>query len=66
MLTAVDMKTRQNAWQMPVGTVRDTGPFGVKMHLPVPIDRPTIGGTLATQGGHVFIAATQDYFLRAY
>ena len=26
----------------------------------------SMGGTLATQGGLVFIAATQDYFLRAY
>lgn len=65
-LTAVDMTTRQIAWQVPVGTVQDTGPFGIKMHLPVPIGMPTIGGTLATQGGLVFIAATQDYFLRAY
>ncbi|QEI05156.1 membrane-bound PQQ-dependent dehydrogenase, glucose/quinate/shikimate family [Pigmentiphaga aceris] len=65
-LTAVDMKTRQVAWQVPVGTVQDTGPFGIKMGLPVPIGMPTIGGTLATQGGLVFIAATQDYYLRAY
>jgi quinate dehydrogenase (quinone) len=65
-LTAVDMKTRQIAWQVPVGTVQDTGPFGIKMGLPVPIGMPTIGGTLATQGGLVFIAATQDYYLRAY
>jgi len=65
-LTAVDMKTRQIAWQVPVGTVKDTGPFGIKMGLPVPIGMPTIGGTLATQGGLVFIAASQDYYLRAY
>ena len=60
------MKTRQIAWQVPVGTVKDTGPFGIKMGLPVPIGMPTIGGTLATQGGLVFIAASQDYYLRAY
>ncbi len=65
-LTAVDLKTRQIAWQIPVGTVQDTGPFGIKMRLPIPVGMPTIGGTLATQGGLVFIAATQDYYLRAY
>ncbi|HFT4301603.1 TPA: membrane-bound PQQ-dependent dehydrogenase, glucose/quinate/shikimate family [Klebsiella quasipneumoniae] len=64
-LTAVDLKTQKIAWQVPVGTVQDTGPFGVKMGLPIPIGMPTIGGTLATQGGLVFIAATQDYYLRA-
>lgn len=64
-LTAVDLKTQKIAWQVPVGTVKDTGPFGMKMGLPIPIGMPTIGGTLATQGGLVFIAATQDYYLRA-
>lgn len=65
-LTAVDLKTQKIAWQVPVGTVKDTGPFGVKMGLPIPIGMPTIGGTMATQGGLVFIASTQDYYLRAF
>jgi quinate dehydrogenase (quinone) len=65
-LSAIDMKTRQIAWQVPVGTVNDTGPLGIKMHLPIPIGMPTLGGTLSTQGGLVFIAGTQDYFLRAF
>ncbi|KQT52810.1 MULTISPECIES: glucose/quinate/shikimate family membrane-bound PQQ-dependent dehydrogenase [unclassified Aureimonas] len=65
-LTAIDLKTRQIAWQVPVGTVQDTGPFGIKMLAPIPIGMPTLGGTLATQGGLVFIAGTQDYYLRAF
>ncbi|AIS16181.1 quinate dehydrogenase [Pseudomonas rhizosphaerae] len=65
-LTAIDMKTQKVAWQVPVGTVQDTGPLGVKMGLPLPIGMPTLGGTLSTQGGLVFIAGTQDYYLRAF
>ncbi len=65
-LTAIDMKTRKIAWQVPVGTVQDTGPLGIKMGLQLPIGMPTLGGTLATQGGLVFIAGTQDYYLRAF
>jgi quinate dehydrogenase (quinone) len=65
-LTAIDMTTRQIKWQVPVGTVRDTGPLGIRMGLPIPIGLPTLGGTLATQGGLVFIAGTQDYYLRAF
>jgi len=65
-LTAIDMKTRQIAWQVPVGTVEDTGPLGIRMHLPLPIGLPTLGGTLSTQGGLVFIAGTQDFYLRAF
>lgn len=65
-LTAIDMKTQQVAWQVPVGTVQDTGPLGFKMGLPMPVGLPTLGGTLATQGGLVFFAGTQDYYLRAW
>jgi len=65
-LTAVDMKTQQIAWQVPVGTVQDTGPLGIKMGMKMPVGMPTLGGTLSTQGGLVFIAGTQDYYLRAF
>jgi quinate dehydrogenase (quinone) len=65
-LTAIDMDTQQVAWEAPLGTVQDTVLFGVKMHLPMPVGMPTIGGSLATQGGLVFFAATQDYYLRAF
>lgn len=65
-LTAIDMKTQQIAWQVPVGTVEDTGPLGIKMRLPIPVGMPTLGGSLATQSGLVFFAGTQDYYLRAF
>lgn len=65
-MTAIDMTTRQIAWQVPLGTVQDTGPMGIKMGLKAPIGMPTIGGPMATQGGLVFFAATQDYYLRAF
>ena len=65
-LSAIDLKTQKIMWQVPVGTVQDTGPLGVKMKMPMPVGMPTLGGTLATQGGLVFIAGTQDYYLRAF
>ena len=65
-LTAIDMKTQKIAWQVPVGTVEDTGPLGIRMHLPIKIGLPTLGGTLSTQGGLIFIAGTQDFYLRAF
>jgi quinate dehydrogenase (quinone) len=65
-LTAIDMKTKQVVWQVPVGTVQDQGPMGIKMRMPFPVGLPTLGGSLATQGGLVFFAGTQDYYLRAW
>ncbi len=55
-MTAIDLKTRQIVWQVPVGTVEETGPFNIPMHLPVPVGMPTLGPSLATQGGLVFFA----------
>lgn len=65
-LSAIDMKTQKLAWQVPLGTVEDTRLFGVRMSVPMPVGMPTIGGSLATQGGLVFFAATQDFYLRAF
>jgi quinate dehydrogenase (quinone) len=65
-LTAVDLKTRSIAWQVPVGTVKETGPLGIPMGLPIPVGLPTLGSTLVTQGGLVFLAGTQDFYLRAW
>ncbi len=65
-MTAVDLKTRQVVWQVPVGTVQDTGPMGIKMRLPFEVGMPTLGPSLATQGGLLFFAGTQDYYLRAF
>ncbi|MCD7100339.1 membrane-bound PQQ-dependent dehydrogenase, glucose/quinate/shikimate family [Stenotrophomonas sp. MMGLT7] len=65
-LSAVDLTTRKIVWQVPVGTVKDTGPMGIKMGLPIPVGMPTLGPSLATQGGLVFFAGTQDYYLRAW
>jgi quinate dehydrogenase (quinone) len=64
-MTAIDLKTQKVAWQVPLGTVQDTGPFGIKMLLPMEVGMPTLGGSVATQGGLVFFAGTQDYYLRA-
>jgi len=65
-LTAVDLKTKLIAWQIPIGTTKENGPFGWKSHLPMPIGMPTYAGTLTTAGGLVFFAGTQDYYLRAF
>ncbi len=65
-LTAIDMKTQKVSWQIPLGTVQDTNLFGIRMRMPIPIGMPTIGGPMATRGGLVFFAATQDFYLRAF
>lgn len=65
-ITAIDMNTRQVAWQVPAGTAEQLGPLGIKTNLPMPMGLPTYAGTSATAGGLVFFAGYQDYYIRAY
>lgn len=64
-MTAIDLNTRQIVWQVPMGTVEDTGPLGVKTGMHMPIGMPTLGGPTSTASGLVFFAGTQDNYLRA-
>ncbi len=61
-LTGVDLKTGEHLWQVPLGTSKDLAPF--------PFTRikgaPNMGGPMATASGLTFIAATSDYYLRAF
>ncbi len=55
---AVDLKTGKLVWQVPVGTVEDTGPLGIRMHMPIQSAcRPL--ASLATQSGLLFFAGTR-------
>lgn len=65
-MSAVDLTDGKLVWQVPVGTVQDTGPLGIKMHLPMAVGMPTLGPSLVTQSGLLFFAGTQDYYLRAF
>ena len=66
MMTAIDVKTRQIVWQVPVGTAEAEGPLGIASKLPIPIGTFGLGGPITTAGGVTFHAATMDAYLRAY
>lgn len=65
-ISAIDLATRKVAWSMPLGTTEQTGPLGIATHLPMPIGMPTRGGPITTSTGLVFIAAAQDFYIRAF
>jgi quinate dehydrogenase (quinone) len=64
-LSAIDLATRKVAWSIPLGTTEQTGPLGTTTHLPMPIGMPTRGGPVTTSSGLVFMAGTQDFYIRA-
>jgi quinoprotein glucose dehydrogenase len=64
-IAAVDLATRKVLWRRPLGTARDTGPLGLHVGVPLPIGIPSIGGSLVTRSGLIFVGATLDNYLRA-
>jgi quinoprotein glucose dehydrogenase len=60
------LKTRKLLWKVTLGTSRDTGPFGLRLPLPLTTGAPNIGGTVVTRSGLIFVAATTDQYLRAF
>ncbi|UFW46386.1 MULTISPECIES: hypothetical protein [Bradyrhizobium] len=56
-LSAVDLKTRRLLWKVTLGTSRDTGPFGLRLPLPLATGAPNIGGAMVTRSGLIFDAA---------
>jgi quinoprotein glucose dehydrogenase len=61
-LAAVDLRSGEIRWQVPLGTVRDLTPVPIPLRLGV----PNLGGPLVTASGLVFIGATMDDFVRAF
>jgi glucose dehydrogenase len=61
LLTAVNVNTGEFAWRVPLGTVEGLEARGI--HKTGALN---IGGSIATAGGLVFIAATNDSRFRAF
>lgn len=65
-LTAIDLATRRVLWKKPIGTADRMGPLGFASHLPLAFGLPSVGGSLTTKSGVIFIASTPDRRLQAY
>lgn len=65
-ITAVDLVTRRVLWTHTLGTGRDSGPMGLPSQLPFRMGVPSMGGAVTTRSGLIFLAATQDRYLRAF
>ena len=60
-LNAVDLRTGEIAWQVPLGNVRALEPLGI-----TGTGSPNLGGPIVTAGGLVFIGGAGDSRIRAF
>jgi len=65
-VSGVDLKTGRIVWSHPLGTSRDSGPFGIAIKLPIPMGTPNLGGAVVTAGGVTFIGSAKERTIRAY
>ena len=63
-VAGVDMKTHEVVWRKRIGTIRDSLQ-GLQLP-PLKIGVPMLGGPISTAGNLMFIAGTQDNYIRAY
>ncbi|QLC26899.1 PQQ-binding-like beta-propeller repeat protein [Parasphingopyxis algicola] len=65
-IAVIDLNTRELLWSRPVGSMRDSGPFNMRLGLPFQIGTAVRAGTLTTRGGLTFISSTMDRTVRAF
>ena len=53
-------------WSRRLGSGADSGPFGIRSRLTLPVGVPSIGGTVTTAGGISFVSGTLDQYVRAF
>jgi len=64
-VAGVDLKTHQVVWKKRIGTIRDSLPKLFQLP-PLKIGVPGLGGPISTAGNVMFVAGTQDNYLRAF
>lgn len=65
-IAVIDLNTNKLLWKKPLGDMSESGPFGLRLGLPIDIGVPLRAGTLTTRGGLTFAASTMDGSVRAF
>jgi quinate dehydrogenase (quinone) len=65
-IAVVDLQTRQVLWNKRLGTTNESGPWGKKVHIRLPMGVPLAAGSIVTQGGLIFFGGGMDRYFRAF
>ncbi|MEH8025502.1 glucose/quinate/shikimate family membrane-bound PQQ-dependent dehydrogenase [Gallibacterium anatis] len=64
-IAGVDLTNQEIVWKKRIGTIRDSLPK-LRQLPPLKIGVPGLGGVISTAGDVMFVAATQDNYIRAF
>lgn len=65
-IAVVDLQTRQILWNKRLGTTNESGPFGKKVGVRLPMGVPLAAGSIVTHGGLIFFGGGMDRYFRAF
>jgi quinate dehydrogenase (quinone) len=65
-IAVIDLQTRQIVWNEPLGTTNESGPFGTRIGVRLPMGVPLAAGSLVTRGGLIFFGGGMDRYFRAF
>lgn len=65
-IAVVDLQTRQILWNKRLGTTNESGPFGTKVGVRLPMGVPLAAGSIVTHGGLIFFGGGMDRYFRAF
>jgi membrane-bound PQQ-dependent dehydrogenase (glucose/quinate/shikimate family) len=65
-LSVIDLNTGRMMWRRPLGSMKDSGPFGRATGLPFMVGAPLQGGSMTTRGGLIFHGGAMDSTFRAF
>jgi len=65
-LGVIDLNTNKLLWKRPLGSMKESGPFGIPTGLPFMVGTPLQAGNMTTRGGLIFHAGAMDSTFRAF
>jgi membrane-bound PQQ-dependent dehydrogenase (glucose/quinate/shikimate family) len=65
MIGVIDLNTNKLLWKRPLGSMEESGPFGISSGLPFMVGTPLQSASMTTRGGLIFHAGTMDSTVRA-
>ena len=62
----IDLNTNKLLWKRAIGSLKESGPFGIPLGLSAQVGTPVQAGVMATRGGLIFDGGAMDSTFRAF